>query len=98
METTPHLSLPRWKCHKVVHAIKLASVEFIPGTSTVNLHPAEPEYPTLVRAGPFSRRVPAGSDPGYFVVYPDGYESWSPTKAFEEGYTRIGETDAETQP
>jgi len=26
---------------------------------------------------------------GYFVVYADGYKSWSPTQAFEEGYTRI---------
>jgi hypothetical protein len=24
---------------------------------------------------------------GYYVRYPDGYESWSPAKAFEEGYT-----------
>lgn len=26
---------------------------------------------------------------GYYVVYDDGYESFSPGKAFEEGYTRI---------
>lgn len=26
---------------------------------------------------------------GYFVVYKDGYESWSPAEAFEEGYTRV---------
>lgn len=26
---------------------------------------------------------------GYFVVYKDGYKSYSPAKAFEEGYTRI---------
>ena len=26
---------------------------------------------------------------GYFVVYADGYESFSPAQAFEEGYTRI---------
>ncbi|PYX85030.1 MAG: hypothetical protein DMG70_05000 [Acidobacteria bacterium] len=27
---------------------------------------------------------------GYLVQYEDGYLSWSPAKAFEEGYTRIG--------
>ena len=28
---------------------------------------------------------------GYYVVYPgDGYKSWSPAQAFEEGYTREG--------
>jgi hypothetical protein len=26
---------------------------------------------------------------GYYVVYSDGYKSFSPAKAFEEGYTRI---------
>ncbi len=26
--------------------------------------------------------------PGYRVVYPDGYESWSPKAAFEEAYRR----------
>jgi hypothetical protein len=26
---------------------------------------------------------------GYYVVYPDGYKSWSPAEAFESGYTRI---------
>jgi len=26
---------------------------------------------------------------GYFVVYKDGYKSYSPAQAFEEGYTRL---------
>jgi hypothetical protein len=26
---------------------------------------------------------------GYYVVYEDGYKSYSPAKAFEEGYTRL---------
>lgn len=26
---------------------------------------------------------------GYYVVYADGYKSYSPAKAFEDGYTRI---------
>lgn len=28
-------------------------------------------------------------DPGYYVVYEDDYVSWSPTEAFEKGYTEI---------
>ena len=28
-------------------------------------------------------------DPGYKVVYPDGYESWSPKDVFEEAYKEI---------
>jgi hypothetical protein len=26
---------------------------------------------------------------GYYVRYENGFESWSPAKAFEEGYTKI---------
>lgn len=26
---------------------------------------------------------------GYFVLYADGYESWSPAEAFESGYTEV---------
>lgn len=26
---------------------------------------------------------------GYYVVYEDGYKSWSPAQAFAEGYTRL---------
>lgn len=33
-----------------------------------------------------SRKPVAG---GYYVVYEDGYESFSPAKAFEDGYTRV---------
>jgi len=31
--------------------------------------------------------VEAKDEPGYRVVYKDGYESWSPKEAFEDGYT-----------
>lgn len=35
-------------------------------------------------------RLPEGGEGigGYYVRYADGFESWSPAKAFEEGYTR----------
>lgn len=35
--------------------------------------------------------IPKNEDPereGYLVVYPDGYESWSPKEAFDEAYRR----------
>lgn len=34
---------------------------------------------------------PYEDEPGYVVVYEDGYVSWSPAKAFEDGY-RLSET------
>ena len=42
-------------------------------------------------AFPVSRKFMLKHDPqvgGYYVVYADGYKSFSPAKAFEEGYTR----------
>lgn len=26
---------------------------------------------------------------GYYVLYDDGYQSWSPAEAFETGYTKV---------
>ena len=50
--------------------------------------PAEEGY----AAFPVSREFVLKHRPqvgGYYVVYDDGYKSFSPAKAFEEGYTRI---------
>jgi len=33
------------------------------------------------------------SRPGYLVVYPDGYKSWSPKHVFEGAYRRISEEE-----
>lgn len=42
----------------------------------------------LVRA--FRHRHEDGRD-GYTVIYPDGYESWSPKATFETAYREITE-------
>jgi hypothetical protein len=31
--------------------------------------------------------------PGYLVVYPDGYRSWSPKAVFEEAYRPVSLTE-----
>lgn len=52
------------------------------------IFPAEPGYaPFRVSAEYMRRHRPQPG--GYFVVYADGYQSYSPAKAFEEGYARI---------
>lgn len=35
-------------------------------------------------------------EPGYRVVYSDGYESWSPKASFEEGYTELSASTTKT--
>lgn len=81
--------MPRWKCHKEVFAVKI--MELHPGRDDGN-------GPGMTIVGDDGNRYMlteaylAKHDPvegGYFVVYDDGYQSFSPCKAFEDGYTRI---------
>ena len=88
------MEMPRYRCHKEVHALKILRVEV----------PNRPVYeetdgsmiivPVEVGYAPF--RVPFEyvqkhhpQPGGYYVLYKDGYTSYSPAGAFEEGYTRI---------
>lgn len=56
-----------------------------PGATIV---PEEEGYaPFFVEADYLRKHSPVPG--GYFVLYADGYKSFSPAKAFEEGYRRI---------
>lgn len=87
--------MPRYQSHKIVHALKIKSIVYdidvcganeTDGSATIT--------PEDAGFAPFKvprHKMFAGTDrpgPGwYYVVYPDGYASYSPEKAFEEGYT-----------
>lgn len=47
----------------------------------------------MIQAEPCTAWKDAGEhiagDPGYKVVYPDGYESWSPKEVFDEAYRPV---------
>lgn len=89
-----------YQSHKKVQASKLASVEVI-DTGIVNqpyvvrLHPASADDDVFELQRSAAIRVynawanNGSDDPGYYVIYEDGYVSWSPTQAFESGYTLI---------
>lgn len=85
--------MPRYQCHKVVGALKIAAIEFeVDGSAKIA--PADPNCRTMngtlrTKHGYRARFKGIDSDLGYYVLYADGYESWSPTNAFEEGYTRL---------
>lgn len=88
----PARELPRYRCHKEVQALKIRMIRrrFVEGTTTVLDATITPEhgYDGFTVSGDYVRK----HDPkvgGYYVRYADGYESWSPAAAFEEGYTRI---------
>lgn len=83
-ESEAVVALPQYRCHKIVHAAKITSIDVVDGVEVLYLG----EIGTKVRPlGDWmnKHRPYAG---GYLVVYEDGYKSYSPAKAFEEGYTR----------
>lgn len=84
--------LPKYRCHKEVWAMKIARIEpYLAGGTVpdgVMLVPEDKQYSSFVLTDEFVRRH--NPQPGgYYVVYEDGYRSYSPAEAFEAGYTRI---------
>lgn len=81
--------MPKYTCHKQVHALKIE--EYRPtmnngmtlyfendGFAPIEIPESDVKPFLEIKDG----------DKGYLVVYDDGYRSWSPTEAFEKGYTR----------
>jgi hypothetical protein len=83
----PAIEMPRYRSHKTVWALKIADIKLnVPTGATIT--PADPGYgPFRVDAAYMDKHKPQVG--GYYVVYADGYKSWSPAQAFEEGYTRL---------
>ncbi len=89
--------MPRYQCHKKVWALKIAEVK----SADEGIQPLDQEYsgdrilvfaeegyePLRVDHAYASKHKPVAG--GYYVVYDDGYKSFSPAKAFEDGYTLI---------
>jgi hypothetical protein len=81
--------MPKYQCHKKVWALKIAAIEF-DETGTAKIAPVDAGYaPFDTPVGYRAKFHGSEDDLGYYVVYADGYSSWSPSKAFEEGYTRL---------
>lgn len=82
--------LPKYKCYKEVWALKIGAIEF-EENGFARLAPADGQVfaPFKIEEDYRSKFKGSEEDLGYYVVYKDGYKSWSPTKAFEEGYTRV---------
>lgn len=78
--------MPRYQSHKKVWALKIETITFRAGGAEIV--PAEEGYGTFFVPADYMLK----HDPkvgGYYVVYDDGYKSFSPADAFEGGYTRL---------
>ena len=83
----PQTEMPRYRSHKQVWALKIAAIQHREDGSAI-ITPADPGYAAFkVDAAYVARHEPRAG--GYYVVYKDGYKSFSPAEAFEDGYTRV---------
>lgn len=79
------LELPRYLCHKEVGAAKITSIQRGMGASpTLQLDTGDV---VGVSQAWLDRFTPVAG--GYYVVYDDGYASFSPAEPFEAGYTQV---------
>lgn len=93
--------LPRYRCHKEVWALKIKAIEYdsdnalLQGRETdgsAMITPEESAYaPFKVDREFVRKRLPVNGPivGGYYVVYKDGYKSFSPADAFEDGYAPV---------
>lgn len=81
--------MPRYECHKKVWALKIAAIE-VHEDKSATIAPSDYGYGVFKTEPGWADRFHGDeSDPGVYVVYQDGFKSWSPTTAFESGYTAI---------
>ena len=80
--------LPKYKCHKEVSALKIKDIELGASDGSAMITPEEDGYtPFGVTPDYMEKHKPVLG--GYYVVYKDGYKSFSPADAFEEGYAKV---------
>ena len=89
------MEMPRYKCYKEVWALKIKDIVFdyqlakLEGNretdGSAKIYPEDGAYaPFRVDHEYVSKHKPQVG--GYYVVYKDGYKSFSPAEAFEKGY------------
>lgn len=81
--------LPRYICHKVVWALKIAAIVENGETGSDlsgEITPVEAGFPSFRVDGYYLRKHNPRVG-GYYVRYFGGYESFSPAEVFEAGYT-----------
>lgn len=85
--TGAYAEMPRYKCHKEVWALKIAGIKHR-NDQGADIVPENENYVAITVDGDYVlKHKPAVG--GYYVVYEDGYKSYSPAAPFESGYTLV---------
>jgi hypothetical protein len=80
--------MPKYECHKKVWAFGIKRFTRNNRGEITGFTPADAGYGDVVLSQEYiEKHKPV--EGGYYVVYPDGYKSFSPASAFEGGYRRI---------
>lgn len=91
MDQPTGIEMPRYQCHKEVWALKIKNVA--PGRADgqgpgATLTFEEAGYgPISIDESWGHKHMPMPG--GYYVVYKDGYKSFSPAEAFESRYAKL---------
>jgi hypothetical protein len=84
---TEQKEMPKYLCSKTVWALKIKRVDINNKGSGLLLIEDKGFSPIAVSKEYVDKHQPESG--GYYVVYSDGYKSFSPASAFEAGYDRI---------
>jgi hypothetical protein len=91
------IEMPKYRSHKEVWALKIADVKKDSDMAAKENRETDGSATLVFEDGRYAPvKVPHDyvrkhnpQPGGYYVVYKDGYKSWSPAEAFESGYTKI---------
>jgi hypothetical protein len=94
MDNQVMAEMPKYVCHKEVWALKIKDIKFDGEGENRETDGSAMITPEEIGYAPFKvdytfikKHTPQVG--GYYVVYKDGYKSFSPAVAFEEGYTKV---------
>lgn len=82
-----NFQLPQYQCHKVVRAARITGFRENGATDMPDILLGDIGAVAVQLSDWHAKHKPQVG--GYYVVYEDGYASYSPAKAFEEGYTLV---------
>lgn len=80
------IEMPAYRSHKIVHALQISAI-----TGNLLTFTDARFAPLQVSDEYIAKRDPTAG--GYFVVYEDGYQSFSPREAFDKGYCAVDNDD-----
>lgn len=81
--------LPKFRCHKVVQAALIAAIQVSDTHVDLILDPSDGRDQFVHRVSHLWARRHLPEAGGYLVRHENGYESYSPARAFEQGCSRI---------